>query len=215
MYNFHSKFTCKWMYPCVPRLGSFKQEGASLVLKKVSFTNLIGDRRARNNRISVKKHAIQNPMTETIQYRIQNTKLAIVPICGCQKSKPETGLWFSTHLWVKHLTKIWSFRSTVAQLGGAIKTASSNQDRSSDCWVWVKHLLSELHTNSVRVCASPTPKYFQSGRCINLSECMWCGCRRVDPVVSQAYPGMLRYVLAFLRLRQPSSLLHLGKRGFG
>ena len=32
---------------------------------------------------------------------------------------------------------------------------------------------------------------------------------------SQAYPGMPRYVLAFLHLRQPSSLLHRGKRDFG
>ena len=32
-------------------------------------------------------------------------------------------------------------------------------------------------------------------------------------MVSQA--GMPRYVLAFLHLRQPSSLLHLGKRDFG
>ena len=34
-------------------------------------------------------------------------------------------------------------------------------------------------------------------------------------MVSQAYPGMSRYVQAFLHLRQPSSLLHLGKSGFG
>ena len=34
-------------------------------------------------------------------------------------------------------------------------------------------------------------------------------------MVSQAYPGMPRYVLAFLHLRQPLSLLHLGKRDFG
>ena len=81
--------------------------------------------------------------------------------------------------------------------------------------VEVKHLLSELHANLVRVRASPAPKYFQSGWCINLSECMGCGCRRADPVVSQAYPGMPNYVLAFLHHRQPSSLLHLGKRGFG
>ena len=73
----------------------------------------------------------------------------------------------------------------------------------------VKRLLFELHTNLVRVCASPAPKYFQSGRCINLSECMWCGCRRADPVVSQAYPGMPRYVMAFLHLRQPSSLFQV------
>ena len=48
--------------------------------------------------------------------------------------------------------------------------------------VAVKHLLSELNTNLVLVRAS--------GRCINLFKCMWCGCCRVDPVVSQAYPGM-------------------------
>ena len=34
-------------------------------------------------------------------------------------------------------------------------------------------------------------------------------------MVSQAYSGMPRYVLAFLHPRQPSSLLHLGKRDFG
>ena len=34
-------------------------------------------------------------------------------------------------------------------------------------------------------------------------------------MVSQAYSGMPRYVLALLHLRQPSSLLHLGKRDFG
>ena len=56
--------------------------------------------------------------------------------------------------------------------------------------VAVKHLLSELNTNLVLVRASPVLKYFKSGRCINLFKCMWCGCRRVDPVVSQAYPGM-------------------------
>ena len=44
---------------------------------------------------------------------------------------------------------------------------------------------------------------------------MWFGCRQPDAVVSQAYPGMLRCVLAFLHLRQSSSLLHLGKRDFG
>ena len=36
-------------------------------------------------------------------------------------------------------------------------------------------------------CAQTEPKIFQSGGCINLS-CMWNGCRRADPVVSQAYP---------------------------
>ena len=56
--------------------------------------------------------------------------------------------------------------------------------------VAVKHLLTELNTNLVLVRASPVLKYFKSGRCINLFKCMWCGCRRVDPVVSQAYPGM-------------------------
>ena len=56
--------------------------------------------------------------------------------------------------------------------------------------VAVKHLLSELNTNLVLVRASPVLKYFKSGRCINLFKCMWCGCRRVDQVVSQAYPGM-------------------------
>ena len=30
-------------------------------------------------------------------------------------------------------------------------------------------------------------------------------------MVSQAYSGMPRYLMAFLHLRQPSSLLHLGK----
>ena len=34
-------------------------------------------------------------------------------------------------------------------------------------------------------------------------------------MVSQAYPEMPRYVLAFLHLRQPSSLLHLGKGALG
>ena len=41
---------------------------------------------------------------------------------------------------------------------------------------------------------------------------MWCGCRRADLLVSLAYPGMPRYFLAFLRLRQPLSLLRLEKR---
>ena len=63
-------------------------------------------------------------------------------------------------------------------------------------------LPSELHTNLVRVCASPALKYFQSGRCINLSKCMWSGYRQANLVVSQAYSGMPRYVLAFLHLRQ-------------
>ena len=49
----------------------------------------------------------------------------------------------------------------------------------------------------------------------NLSKYMWSGCRRADQVVSQAYPVMPRYALAFLHLRQPLSLLHLGKRDFG
>ena len=43
---------------------------------------------------------------------------------------------------------------------------------------------------------------------------MWRGCRPADPAISQVYPGMPRYILAFLHLRQPSSLLHLGKGGF-
>ena len=42
---------------------------------------------------------------------------------------------------------------------------------------------------------------------------MWSGCRQADSAVSQAYSGMPRYVLAFLHLRQPSSLLHLGEKG--
>ena len=50
--------------------------------------------------------------------------------------------------------------------------------------------------------------------CINLS-CMWYGCRRADPVVSQAYPGMPRYALAFVHLGQLSPLLNLGNRSFG
>ena len=50
----------------------------------------------------------------------------------------------------------------------------------------VERRSSELHTNLVRVCASPAPKYFQVGGCINLSICMWFGCRRADPVVSPA-----------------------------
>ena len=41
---------------------------------------------------------------------------------------------------------------------------------------------------------------------------MWSGCRQADPVVSQAYPGILRYVLAFVHLRP---LVHIGKRDFG
>ena len=34
---------------------------------------------------------------------------------------------------------------------------------------------------------------------------MWSGCRRVDLVVSQAYPGMTKCILAFLHLRQSSN----------
>ena len=56
---------------------------------------------------------------------------------------------------------------------------------------------------------------FRSGGCAKLYESMWSGCRRVDRVVSHAYSGMSRYVLAFLHLRQPSSLLHLGKGDLG
>ena len=67
----------------------------------------------------------------------------------------------------------------------------------------VERRSSELHTNLVRVCASQAPKYFQVGGCINLSICMWFGCRRADPVVSPAYHGMPRYVLAFRHFRQP------------
>ena len=51
---------------------------------------------------------------------------------------------------------------------------------------------------------------FDVTNCINLS-CMWCGCRRADQVVSKAYPGMPRYVLAFVHLGQ---LSHLGNRNF-
>ena len=56
-------------------------------------------------------------------------------------------------------------------------------------------LLSELHTNWVRVRAS---MYFHTGwriNDINLALCMWSCCRRADSVVSQAYSGMPRYVL--------------------
>ena len=42
---------------------------------------------------------------------------------------------------------------------------------------------------------------FSVWRCVDLAICMWSGCRRADPVVSQAYPGMPRYVLAFLHLK--------------
>ena len=44
---------------------------------------------------------------------------------------------------------------------------------------------------------------------------MWFGCRQPDAVVSQAYLGMPRCELAFLHLRQPSSLVHLGEKDFG
>ena len=51
-----------------------------------------------------------------------------------------------------------------------------------------RSLVSELHTNLVRVRASPASMYFQPGRCIKKQpKCMWSGCRRADPVVSQAY----------------------------
>ena len=46
-----------------------------------------------------------------------------------------------------------------------------------------RSLVSELHTSLVRVRASPASMYFQSGG----YKCMWSGCRRADPVVSQAY----------------------------
>ena len=45
-----------------------------------------------------------------------------------------------------------------------------------------RSLVSELHTNLVRVRASPASMYFQSGGCINLSKCMWSGCRRADDI---------------------------------
>ena len=50
-----------------------------------------------------------------------------------------------------------------------------------------RSLASELHTNLVRVRTSPASMYFQSGSCIDLSKCMWSGCHRADPMVSQAY----------------------------
>ena len=62
----------------------------------------------------------------------------------------------------------------------------------------MKHLLSELHTNSVRVGIPPAPKIFQNANEINLLECMWS-----NVVVSQAYPGWPSCFLAFLHLRQP------------
>ena len=39
---------------------------------------------------------------------------------------------------------------------------------------------------------------------------MWFCCRQPDAVVSQAYPGMQRCVLALLHLSQALSLLHMG-----
>ena len=41
--------------------------------------------------------------------------------------------------------------------------------------------------------ALPALKYFQPGRVINISKCIWSGCDQADLVFSQAYPGMLRY----------------------
>ena len=41
---------------------------------------------------------------------------------------------------------------------------------------------------------------------------MWSGCRLPNAVVSQAHSGKPKCVMAFLHLRQPASLLHLGKR---
>ena len=41
------------------------------------------------------------------------------------------------------------------------------------------------------------------------------GCCQPDAGFSQAYTGKKRYAMAFLHLRQPSSLLHLGERNFG
>ena len=44
----------------------------------------------------------------------------------------------------------------------------------------------------------------------NRAECMWSGCCLPNMVVSQAHSGKPRCVMAFLHLRQPLSLLHLG-----
>ena len=65
----------------------------------------------------------------------------------------------------------------------------------------VERQSSELHTNLVRAHASSALKYFQSGGLINLSICMWSGCRWADQVVSQAYRGMPRYVGDYSGLR--------------
>ena len=73
-------------------------------------------------------------------------------------------------------------------------------------------LFSELHTYSVRNRISPAPTYFQNANELNQSECLWFGCGQMDAVGSQAYPGMPWCVLAFLHLRQPSSLLHSGEK---
>ena len=48
-----------------------------------------------------------------------------------------------------------------------------------------------------------------------VTECMWSACGLPKAVVSQAHSGRPSFFLAFLHLRQPTSLLYLGKRGFG
>ena len=54
---------------------------------------------------------------------------------------------------------------------------------------------------------APHTEIFSVCRCVNLPICMWSGCCRADPVVSQAYPGMPRYVLAFLHLKAALSVI--------
>ena len=68
-----------------------------------------------------------------------------------------------------------------------------------------------LHTTFIRVRAPLWPNVFQNKNELNRRNV----CGLAVKVVSQAYSGyaeiMARYVLAFLYLRQPSPLLHLGE----
>ena len=77
------------------------------------------------------------------------------------------------------------------------------------------HLRSELFINSVWVRASAGLKIFRNAVEMRSVGMYRFGCCQPDAGFSQAYTGKKRCALAFLHLRQPSSLLHLGKRNFG
>ena len=68
-------------------------------------------------------------------------------------------------------------------------------------FVWHFSFLSDQNFQTVGQLSSNYSEDLAKTDVLICPICMWFGCRRADPEVSQAYPGMPSYVLAVLHLK--------------